>query len=159
MRIYKKVSLVLANDSAFAGADELDKFSDVGVFCYIIGSKFIGDDAEVALFVQKEFFVSHFKGPAGVLGESAALQAYEVDASYGCWVSGNNGERWNVLRNAGASPNHAVFANTGKLVHGRESGDDGVVKDFAMPSQSGIVGEDAVVIHLALMTDVGVGEK
>ena len=90
-------------------------------------------------------------------GETAAADAFDVDAARGRRVAVDQHEGRHVLGQAGVHADKGVRADLAELVDAGETGQDGPVSHFDVAGQLGVVREDGVAADLAIVRQVDVG--
>ena len=93
----------------------------------------------------------------GIGGEAPSAQADYVDAAVAYGLASADGERRNVLIQAGASADHRVGADLGELVDEGAAAEDGPVVEVGLACYSGVAHQDAVLADVAVVGDVHVG--
>src|SRR5690606_37836494 len=91
--------------------------------------------------------------------EAAALQTLAIDGAGGGRVARHHHVGGHILGEEGGGPGKAVGADRDELVHQHVAGEDRPVPHHHMAGEGGIVDQDAVIAHHAIVTDVDVGHQ
>ena len=98
--------------------------------------------ARLRSFFRKKALVGGFDVADVALGVAAPLEADEVHAPCARGIPIHDRERRHVLDDFRASSDDGVLPDADELVHGGQSGDDGVILDRHVPGDAGRVRED-----------------
>src|ERR1700761_9197835 len=148
----------LLADAAFAGADELDEMFDLGQwrqFAFDLGES--GGHGRGGVAGQD--FLRVLDGVLSFFRDAIAFNTDLVDGMNDGGLAIGKHERWDILPDLGAAADHDEFADATKLMHGDVAGEYDVVFQHDMPRKAGKTGHDDMTAQLAIMGDMGVGEK
>jgi hypothetical protein len=89
--------------------------------------------------------------------ETAALEAFGIDAARLGRIAGGGDERRQILQQDGAHRRETVGADAHELMDHGEAAEDGPIANLDMACQLGVVGEDGLVADLAIVRQMHIG--
>ena len=145
--------LVLTDDAALGILHEVDDVLDFGSDFHVLAD-FLDAFLQHALRIEQA--IGLVDALDGLVAESAAAKAYQVDAREADGLLAGNHVGRNVLTGAAAALEHDVSAHAAELVEQAGGRDDGKVVDNHLAGKLRGVADDAAVANHAVVTDVHV---
>ncbi len=155
----RSTAKISARHAALGLLDEVDQMRDLRRVRGVVRLERADGSRHVAVLFQEQLFISGFQVLDVFIGESAALQAHQVQPADVRRISIHDHERRHVLHHLRATADDRVFPDPAELMRRGEAGNDGVVLDDDVAGEAHGIGQNDVVAELAIVRDVRVAEK
>ena len=149
----------LSDDSSLGRSQKVQELADLCIYGRVECFEGFDLGREVQSLFKEQRLVGGFECPNIFRSKAAALQADEVQSANLGRISIRDSEGGNILHDFSATSDHGVSAYPAELMDSCHPGEDDVVLNFYVASQSGSIRENTVISHNRIVCDVSIGKK